>query len=161
MEGPQNMEVCGMAEARTLLIKHIKVLAVGEHTARGIADSLLKTERDAVEAWILEELDDTLTFFVQQVLKNMRHRALKHRAISNGPVSIFEASYTVNENNTHKPLHACTKVDLLFIAAGYDRDARRARSYAQVFKAMADKVGNKTVGDVYSEDEVYELLGGN
>jgi hypothetical protein len=62
-----------------------------------------------------------------------------------------------NDQNQQKPLRDMTKPDLLFSAESYGKQEKSAQ-LERVFKeALARKVGRRTVGEVFTEEQIAAL----
>jgi hypothetical protein len=60
----------------------------------------------------------------------------------------------VTEDGSRKRLAVMRKNDLLFVADGYEAQARENKLHAAFMRAIARKVGNKEVGEVYTDRQL-------
>lgn len=65
----------------------------------------------------------------------------------------FAAEYVVDEENTRRTVARMTAEDCRFVAGRYDETARQAKLEASFHRAVAKKVGVRTVGDVFTEEQ--------
>ena len=65
----------------------------------------------------------------------------------------FAFEYVVDAANTRRAVGQMTAADCLFVADRYEDTARAARMEAAFQRAVAKKVGAKTVGDVFTEEQ--------
>lgn len=65
----------------------------------------------------------------------------------------FAAEFVVDEENTRRVVARMTAADCLFVAGRYEETARQAKLEASFHRAVAKKVGARTVGDVFSEEQ--------
>lgn len=75
----------------------------------------------------------------------------------------FAMEYVVDEENTRRAVGRMTAADCLFVSARYDETARQAKLEASFHRAVAKKVGARTVGDVFTEEQyvaMYQSLTG-
>lgn len=69
----------------------------------------------------------------------------------------METIYVVNTENSRKMLRDMDKEDLLYAASDYTNRARTNAMQAAFLRAVADKVGARTVGEVYNDDDLTRL----
>jgi hypothetical protein len=65
----------------------------------------------------------------------------------------FAFEYVVDAANTRRKVGAMTAADCLFVAGRYEDTARSARLEASFQRAVAKKIGRRTVGEVFSEEQ--------
>lgn len=65
----------------------------------------------------------------------------------------FAAEYVIDEDNTRRTVARMTAEDCRFVAGRYDETARQAKLEASFHRAVAKKIGARTVGDVFSEEQ--------
>jgi hypothetical protein len=68
-------------------------------------------------------------------------------------LSPFAFEYVIDAANTRRTVARMTAADCRFVAERYEDTARSARMQASFHRAVAKKVGTRTVGDVFSEDQ--------
>jgi hypothetical protein len=66
-------------------------------------------------------------------------------------------SFVVNEDAIRKPLGDMVKDELTFVADSYGRTATSAAFEEAWFRAIAKRVGSRTVGEVYTEDQLVTM----
>jgi hypothetical protein len=69
----------------------------------------------------------------------------------------METVYVVNTENSRKKLRDMDHDDLLYAASDYTDRARANAMQAAFLRAVAEKVGAKTVGEVYDDEELTRL----
>lgn len=67
--------------------------------------------------------------------------------------SPFAFEYVVDADNTRRAVGRMTKADCLFVAEGYEATARQAKLQASFQRAVAKKLGDKTVSEVFGEEQ--------
>lgn len=67
--------------------------------------------------------------------------------------SPFAAEYVVDEENTRRTVARMTAADCLFVAGRYDDTAKQAKLEASFHRAVAKKVGKRTVGEAFTEEQ--------
>lgn len=65
----------------------------------------------------------------------------------------FAAEFVVDEHNTRRTVARMTSADCLFVAARYEDTAQQAKLEAAFHRAVAKKVGKRTVGDAFTEEQ--------
>lgn len=65
----------------------------------------------------------------------------------------FAAEYVVDEDNTRRTVARMTAADCQFVAGRYDETARQAKLEAAFHRAVAKKVGARTVGETFTEEQ--------
>lgn len=68
-------------------------------------------------------------------------------------LSPFVAEYVVDDQNTRRTVARMTSADCLFVAARYEDTAKQAKLEAAFHRAVAKKVGKRTVGDAFTEEQ--------
>jgi len=68
-------------------------------------------------------------------------------------LSPFAFEYVIDDANTRRTVARMTALDCRFVAERYEDTARSARMEASFHRAVAKKVGSRTVGEVFSEDQ--------
>jgi len=69
----------------------------------------------------------------------------------------FAAEYVIDDANTRRAVAHMTAPDCRFVADRYDDTARHAKLEAAFHRAVAKKIGVRTVGEVFSEDQYLEM----
>lgn len=69
-----------------------------------------------------------------------------------------EARYVVDANNTQRFLLEMNRKDLEFAAGVYGRSAKSLMLEEAFLLALAGHVGDRTVGDVFTEDQITEMF---
>lgn len=78
-------------------------------------------------------------------------------------LSPFAFEYVIDDANTRRAVARMTALDCRFVAARYEETARSARMEASFHRAVAKKVGARTVGDAFTEEQyllMYQSLTG-
>src|SRR5690606_37712601 len=143
----------------------------GDYTAPLVAadlvDRLRADDPDLLSGWL--ELKAAV-FLADAVARrsNSRRAAVRSAAprrafaeaarsfASDGDASVlrpFEAEFVVDEENTRRTVARMTAADCLFVAGRYEESARQAKLEASFHRAVAKKVGVRTVGDVFTEEQ--------
>lgn len=73
------------------------------------------------------------------------------------PLTDFLNVIAVTANGARKRLSELTAADLHLVAVDYEARARDNRMYATFLRTLEAKVGDKTVGQVYTEDQLVRL----
>lgn len=71
--------------------------------------------------------------------------------------AFWDMSYEVNAEHTQRPLKNMTKDDLLYAAESYSKRAFANELQAEFLRVIAKKVGNKTVEEVYTEEQIRKM----
>ena len=83
------------------------------------------------------------------------------RAAEEGdPVSLsswLDARYVIDEDGARAVLRDMRREHLVFVADRYETDARAASFEAVFMRALVKKVGARTVGEVFSPDQIESL----
>jgi hypothetical protein len=72
----------------------------------------------------------------------------------------FNVRYVVDDQSTQRRLGEMSQADLLFVASRYGRTARTLLLEEAFHRALAARVGNRTVADVFTEDQISEMYRG-
>jgi hypothetical protein len=137
--------------------------AVAEH----VVEKLRATDRELLSGW----LDAQAEHFVWQLI-NDRDRSTRSHARASSKPNAFnkDAKATgggdraslarwltvpfVVEDGSRKRLADMSKDDLLFVGDAYDAQARENKMTAAFMRAIARKVGTKTVKDHYTDEQL-------
>lgn len=82
------------------------------------------------------------------------------RAFDAGDVNAldpFKAHYVVDQANTRRSLGDMNKENLHFAASTYENRGNSALFEAAFLTALAKKVGNRTVGEVYTREQIIAM----
>lgn len=133
-----------------------------------LVSRLKKTDPELLTGWLLEH---SSTFLAEQI----KHRlaSARARARSNAARSAFAADarkftggdssaishwktvrYAVDGENTQRRLLDMNRDDLNFAAARYSRSAHTALLEEAFLLALASRVGQQTVGAVFTENDI-------
>lgn len=74
-----------------------------------------------------------------------------------GDLAPFSFEYVVDETNTRRTVANMTAKDCRYVADRYEDTARSARLEASFHRAVAKKVGGRTVGEVFTEEQYLEM----
>lgn len=69
----------------------------------------------------------------------------------------FAFEYVVDAANTRRTVAQMTAADCLFVAGRYEDSARTARMEAAFQKAVAKKLGERTVAEVFTEEQYLSM----
>lgn len=148
----------------------------GEIVARVVAESIVEELRTHDPAFLAEWLDaragEILGDYIRDRLNSRRAtaRVMHSRSVfaaaassfeETGDVasfSAFDALVVVNEDNLRRRVGDMTKEDCLFVAHAYGRSRREAEMYERFHLALAEKLGDSTVRDVYTEEQYRAML---
>lgn len=72
-------------------------------------------------------------------------------------LSPFAAEYVVDEENTRRTVAHMTADDCRFVAARYEESARISKLEAAFHRAVAKKIGARSVGEVFTEEQYLEM----
>jgi hypothetical protein len=159
-----------LAEMRRI----IDEMAVGSYSAPQLAQSIIGkldvNDPELLNGWLDANAVALLTQIINARDRSQRTRArLQHKAsVFGDDAKAFEAGDTKRiipwltvhyalKDNIRKPLAELTADDLRFVAKRYDDSAKISRFEAIFFEKMAERVGNKTVAEVYSDQEIINL----
>lgn len=148
--------------------------AVGEEgdVVAGIAAHELVTrlraeEPDVLVAWLDAHAESILRDQIAGLIRSRRARSLRHAAAGafgraakafeatgdRDVLAPFEQRYVVDQADTRRRVRDMTSSDCLFVAERYELSADRSAMLAAFHRAVARRVGGRTVGEVFSETE--------
>ncbi len=142
--------------------------------ADAIVEQLLNDDRELLYGWLQAHAASTIGSAIRAVDAATRSHARTSARVSVFAEAVAEAErgnseplrqgflqavYVVNRKNDRKALRSMTAIDVLFVASGYDIRAQGARMEAAFFRALAEKVGQRKVGDVFNNVQLAELRG--
>jgi len=154
--------------------------ASGTWTSRGVArdvvEQLRSTDPEFLHEWLDRRAENCVWQTVNDITRSQRAHARQTRGrreiadaiaaheAGDGQAmrSWLDTAYVVNPQRERKNLGDMRRPDLLYVASGYRQTARRAQMHAAFFEALANKVGDKTVREVYDDqqiDTMYHSLG--
>jgi hypothetical protein len=149
----------------------------GEVVARMVADDLIGKLRLADPEFLARWLDiragETLGAYVRERLNSQRsyarsmHRrsVFAHAAVEfeltgeSSAFALFDSLVVVGPDNLRKRFGDLTRDDCLFVAAKYGASRREAEAYERFHQKLAERLGDKTVREVYSEAQCIAMLG--
>jgi hypothetical protein len=139
--------------------------------AARIVSKLRASDPDLLRGW----LDAGAETFVSQAI-NARDRSSRTRARAElargefgdaarahdrGDATALDgwlhARFVVDDDLTRKSLASMRRPELVFVAERYEGSARESAFEAMFMRAMAKKVGNRTVGDVFTEEQLVRM----
>jgi hypothetical protein len=149
--------------------------ACGEYVsgivAAQIVEKLRVNDPDLLIGW----LGAQAVALVHQAI-NERDRSRRTHARTAGPRSVFaqaaekhergevaplyrllDTHYSVNSENLRKPLASMNGGDLEYVSGSYQARASDAAMEAAFFAALARKVGDDTVAEHFTEDQIREM----
>lgn len=71
--------------------------------------------------------------------------------------AFLEVRYRIGADRKTKSIRHMTAADCTFVAERFESKANLARMRAAFFRAVAKKVGDKTIGEVFDEDTISNL----
>jgi hypothetical protein len=128
----------------------------------------LRTEDpELLAAWLDQHAEAIVRDAITSIIRQRRSRARKHAAAGafgkaareftqTGDVSVlspFSVRYVVDGLDTQRQVRDMNRTDCLFVAERYSISADRALMQAAFHKAVADRLGDRTVGEVFSEEQ--------
>ena len=142
--------------------------------AEEIVERLLAGDRELLYGWLQAHAATTISTAIRAI-----DAASRSQARQNAKASLFaaaaaeaergndqplrhgflQATYVINGNNERKRLRDMTAEDVRFVATGYEDRANSALMEAAFFRAVAKKIGNRTVGEVFTNAQLTELRG--
>lgn len=152
-----------------------KVVPDGDYTAPVIAADLVahlrETDPDLLAGWLDLRADVVLADVIARRSNSKRQTARilrPRRAFAEAARSFaadgdavvlrpFAFEYVVDAANTRRTVGQMTAADCLFVAGRYEDTARTAKLEASFHKAVAKKVGLRTVGEVFSEEQYLSM----
>lgn len=158
-------EMAALIDQETAAGGYVSAL-VAEHIVR----KLTATDSDLLDGWLRAQA----VFFVRHMINlrdcstrtRARHQARRSEFAEaagkladgdKGPITSFlQVVHVIDVEGTRRRLAEMTAEDLKFVAADYDARAAENAMHAQFLKAIAKKVGKKTVGEVFDEPTLAE-----
>lgn len=147
----------------------------GDYTAPSVAADLVAYLRETDPELLAGWLDLKAEVFLADVIAR-RSNSKRQTARSAGPrrafaeaarsfessgdavaLSPFTFEYVVDAVNTRRTVAQMTALDCLFVADRYEDTARMARLEAAFHRAVAKKVGLRTVGEVFAEEQYLSM----
>lgn len=139
--------------------------------AQDIVTELLAEDPDLLNGWLQIRAADLIHETINHRDRSNRARGVivrkqetfkdaldKFTSGDREPIHSFLATrWVVNANNDRKRLRDMNKEDLNFVAAGYEDRARQNISYAQFHWALARRVGDRTVGEVFTDEQLIHM----
>ncbi len=154
-----------MSEVRQLLTTLIRTEAENpRHSVRVIAEQIRTTESDLVDEWLLEHRDLLFSEWVSDILRwerigeRRRSSVIESVEALAAGISLFDLSYSVNDDNLRMTLGEMRGTHHLYVAESYKQESHRSKLYAELHRQMADKVGLKLTRTVYTETELRGLF---
>lgn len=111
------------------------------------------------DMWVERAIVNLVHDRLRSHLRSLRGVAMSERSIlafqnATNTQTKFEVRYTVNERHEWKPLKEMTGADLRFVANEYNERANSNRLEALFFERLAAKVGDRTVGEVFTVESL-------
>lgn len=141
--------------------------------ASEIIAKLRRNDPDLLAGW----LDLQAEHFVWQMINDRDRSRRSYMRIHAGRGAFAEAAerfsggdsealdnflsmrFTV-EDGSRRELHTLRRDSLTFVADTYEKREKENRFNKTIFRAMAEHVGNRTVGDVYTNEDLRRMFGG-
>lgn len=142
------------------------------HEAEKFLAYMRERHPDELDAW----LDERVTIFVAEemrfVLRSERQRQRQRagaRAFAEaaaelgehptaGQLDAFKVTYCVNARNEWKPAGEMNAADCNYVAGLYETRGNRALMLGAFHRAVAARLGERTVEEVFTRDEYTQLL---
>jgi hypothetical protein len=133
--------------------------------ASEIVAKLQATDPELLHGWLTEQAEH----FIWQAINDRdrsRRASATHQirrgafadAAGNGTTSSYlNLPFTV-EDGTRRHLGTLRKPDLLYVSADYQRRADENRFLGQVMAAIAKRIGDRAVADVYTEEQLRAIF---
>jgi hypothetical protein len=168
----QGLERSFSAEMSQLINDRLEVETGSDVVPAILAWDLVTQLRDSdpelLNGWLHENAKAFLADMLRRRISSLRSRARIHagrsdfqRAVSkfnNGDNAALNSwtsvRYVVNDSNTQRLLLDMNGEDLNYAASRYSRSANAALLEEAFLRALAAKVGKKTVGQVFTEDQI-------
>lgn len=160
-----------IAEMRALIDKEAAGEYVSGLVAAEVVGKLRANDPDLLAGW----LDIQAVSLLHQAINN-RDRSRRTAARIAAPRSVFASAaaaheggdpaplrglldthYVVNPEDLRKPLASMTANDLRYVAGRYHERAEDALMEEAFFMALSKKVGKGTVGEHFTEEQVWEM----
>lgn len=159
------------AEMNELILEIVKTDGdfVPPIEAWNLVTKLMETDPDLLNGWLHLHAKAFVSERIRYHLKSDRARVRQRSAVSAFAAAArrFESSgdsdalagwlnlrYVIDERSTQRRLSEMTREDLMFVATRYERSARTALLEEAFHRAIAARVGDRTVGEVFSEEEL-------
>ena len=140
---------------------------VSRVVAENVVAKLRATNAELLQGW----LDSQAEHFVWQLINDRDRSTRSHVRRAAKPAAFAEDAAAaeagdrarlirwmnvpyVTEDGSRKRLGVMRKNDLLFVADSYDAQARENKMHAAFMRAIARKVGNREVQQVYSDEQL-------
>jgi hypothetical protein len=135
--------------------------------ASRLVERLRTEDPELLAIWLDMHAEAVFRDTITSVIRHRRARSRKHadagafgraaqRFSETGDVeelSPFRVRYVVDGLDTQRQVRDMTRTDCLFVAERYTISADRALMQAAFHRAVANRVGDGTVGDIFTEDE--------
>lgn len=140
-----------------------------------VAARVVQRLREEAPELLVKFLDEHATQVISRMISDINRaeraqaRTASNRSTFNEAVRQYEAgeskilaawldtAYVVTTGEQRKRLRDMDKDDLEYAAADYTERARTNAAQAAFLRALATKVGAKTVGEVFSDDELARM----
>lgn len=157
-----------MSQLITDLLRESDTDIIPSVAATSLVEKLLKVDAGLLDGWLREHA----RVFLSEQIKH-RLASARARARVNASKSAFAADarrfvggdsqalspwlnvrYAVDRDNTQRRLLDMNHDDLIFVATRYSRAAQSSLLEEAFLRALAARVGKKTVGEVFAEEEI-------
>lgn len=139
--------------------------------AAGLVADLRSSDPELLAVWLDAHAEAFLREAIGTVIRSRRARSRNKASAGvfaraarvfeqtgdRNVLSPFEQRYVVDGADTQRRVRDMTRTDCLFVAERYEITANRGAMLAAFHSAVARRVGDKTVGQVYTEAE-YDRL---
>lgn len=142
---------------------------VSRAAARDVVEKLSINDPELLDGWLHSQAERLIWQMINDRDRSMRGAARTQgrsvfaemiEASKDGDTSgigrYMQAPYVIADGS-RKPLAELMKNDLIFVADQYDMRAKSNAFEAAFIRALAKKVGARSVGDVFTEAKIAEL----
>jgi hypothetical protein len=150
------------AEMRVLIDTEFQAGDSAASVAERIVDKLRATDPTLLAGWLDFQAVQLLREAIGSIDRSTRSHARAQAArgafgaaADAGDVRPFlSVKYVVDDADTRMPLGEMRREHLVFVAVGYEATAHSALFEAAFFRAVAKKVGSRSVGEVFTSEQI-------
>lgn len=149
-------------------LREFRATITGDFTMAEVADQFVAEMRAedpaTLEAWMDAHARRILTQMLSHSERGVRASAIrsglrsKWVAPTKAELTLMRITFTIDAANTRRPLADMRAEDLLFAGAAYAATADQSARMATFMRALAKKVGSRTVSEVFTEERLAEML---
>lgn len=152
-----------------------KAISKGDYVPAIVASKLVKRLRSndpkLLAEWLDHMAETILTDYVGDRARMQRNHAMSTAAgrefsrqakaahdDGGEAVTLFAATYAINEENLRRPVGEMTGTDHMYVAGRYEQSGKSALMKAAFHRAVGKKIGNRRTQDVLTPNQYEELL---